>query len=139
MKSGQSLKENFKENLKENLKDLKELNISKVKDELIKLTDVDYLKKELARLTTEIKNYDLEAHLTPQAKMRLKTLEKRFLEIRKAVLKAEKQIGSEVNKLLVILRKASAQTQARVKAMGIGQNKKKTRRKASKKTAKKAV
>jgi hypothetical protein len=116
-----------------------ELNLRKVKDELIKLTDVDYLKKELARLTTEIKNYDLEAHLTPQANMRLKKLEKRFQEIRKSVIRAEKQIGSEVNKLLVILRKASAETQAKVKAMGMGQNKSKTRKKTIKKASKKAV
>ncbi len=117
-----------------------ELNLRKVKDELVKLTDVEYLKKELARLTSEIKNYDLEAHLTPQAKAKLKTLEKRFHEIRKAVIRAEKQIGSEVNKLLVILRKASAETQAKVKSMRMGTTKKKARKKtASKKTSKKVT
>ena len=110
-----------------------ELNLKKVKEELIKLTDVEYLKKELGRLANEIKNYDLNTHLTPQAKAKLKTLEKRFQEIRKAVIRAEKQIGSEVNKLVVILRKASAETQAKVSSMGIGKKKKPQRKASSKK------
>ena len=115
-----------------------DLNLKKVKDELIKLTDVDYLKKELHRLANEIKAYDLNSHLTPQAKARLKTLEKRFQDIRKGVVKAEKQIGTEVSKLLVILRKASAKTQAKVSSMGLG-SKKKSRKKASSKKAGKKV
>ncbi len=113
-----------------------EINLKKVKEELIKLTDVEYLKKELHRLASEIKNYVLNTHLTPQSKTKLKTLEKRFQEIRKGVVRAEKQIGSEVNKLVVILRKASAETQAKVSAMGLGK-KKKSRRKASKKASSK--
>ena len=115
-----------------------ELNLKKVKEELVKLTDVEYLKKELHRLANEIKNYDLNTHLTPQAKTKLKTLEKRFQEIRKAVIRAEKQIGVEVNKLVVILRKASAETQAKVSSMRLG-GKKKSRKKASKKASKKSV
>ncbi len=111
-----------------------ELNLKKVKEELVKLTDVDYLKKELHRLANEIKNYDLNEHLTPQAKAKMKTLEKRFQEIRKAVIRAEKQIGSEVNKLVVILRKASAETQAKMSSMRLGK-KKPARKKASKKAS----
>lgn len=115
-----------------------ELNLKKVKEELIKLTDVDYLKKELLRLANEIKNYDLNEHLTPQAKAKMKTLEKRFQEIRKAVLRAEKQIGSEVNKLVVILRKASAETQAKVSSMRLGGKKKTTKKTTRKASPKKA-
>lgn len=115
-----------------------ELNLKKVKEELVKLTDVDYLKKELHRLANEIKNYDLNTHLTPQAKAKLKTLEKRFQDVRRGVIRAEKQIGAEVNKLVVILRKASAETQAKVSAMGIGKKTaKKARKKSSKKTSSK--
>ncbi len=116
-----------------------ELNLKKVKEELAKLTDVEYLKKELHRLANEIKNYDLNTHLTPQAKAKLKTLEKRFQEIRKAVIRAEKQIGLEVNKLVVILRKASAETQAKVSSIRLGKKKKSQRKASSKKASKKTV
>lgn len=116
-----------------------ELNLKKVKEELAKLTDVEYLKKELHRLANEIKNYDLNTHLTPQAKAKLKTLEKRFQEIRKAVIRAEKQIGLEVNKLVVILRKASAETQAKVSSIRLGNKKKSQRKASSKKASKKTV
>ncbi len=116
-----------------------ELNLKKVKEELVKLTDVEYLKKELLRLANEIKHYDLNEHLTPQAKSRMRTLEKRFQEIRKAVIRAEKQIGSEVNKLVMILRKASAKTKAKVSSLRMGKKKKPQRKASSKKASKKTV
>lgn len=115
----------------------KDLNFTQIKSELLKLTDVDYLKKELQRLANEIKEYKLDVALTPQAKSKLKSLEKRFHDVRKALIKAEKQISTEVNKFVTLLRKTSAQTQAKMVAIRLG--KKTSGKKATKKVAKKTT
>ena len=60
-------------------------DLNSIKAELKRLADVDTLKKELNRLATDIKNFDLSQSLTPQAKARVQKLEKRF-KILKATL-----------------------------------------------------
>lgn len=81
-------------------------DLNSIKSELRKLTDLDYLKKELGQITSEIKNFDLRVKVSPQARGRLKQLEKRFQQIRKSMVALQKQVDGEVNKLIKALRKA---------------------------------
>ncbi len=81
-------------------------DFNSIRKELEKLTDVDYLKKELARVKEEIKNFDVNVHLTPQAKAKLRGLEQSFDELRKRVSKFQKQVDSEIVKFASIIRKA---------------------------------
>ncbi len=60
-------------------------DLNSIKAELKRLADVDTLKKELNKLATDIKNFDLSQSLTPQAKARVQKLEKRF-KVLKATL-----------------------------------------------------
>ncbi len=77
-------------------------------EDLLKVKNVDDLKTELGRLAgdvqSEIQNFDLNSHLSPEAKTRLKSLESRYGQVMKAVHKAQKQFDREFNKSLRVLK-----------------------------------
>lgn len=100
-----------------------------IREELQKLTDVEYLKKELSRAANEIRNFDVDKmNLSPEAKAKLRTLEKRFKEVVKKLRVMEKQVDAEVNKFVSILKKFRSPSAAKT-----------SKKKASKKTARKAA
>lgn len=78
-------------------------------EELLKVKNVDDLKMELGKLAaeiqTEIQKFDINAHLSPEAKSRLKTLESQYAKVMKAVQKAQKQFDREFNKSLRVLKR----------------------------------
>ena len=82
-------------------------DLNSLKDELKKLTDLDYLKKELGQIASDLKKFDFPMKLTPQAKARLRTLEKRFGEVKKRVQILQKQVDGEVNKFISALRRTA--------------------------------
>lgn len=111
-----------------------------IREELQKLTDVDYLKKELSRAAKEIRNFDVDKmNVSPQAKAKLHKLEKRFKEVVKKLRVMEKQVDAEVNKFVVILKKTRAEAETRLReftgASKKSSSKKSSSKKASKKTA----
>ncbi len=100
-----------------------------IREELQKLTDVEYLKKELSRAAKEIRNFDIDKmNVSPEAKAKLHKLEKRFKEAVKKLRVMEKQVDAEVNKYIVILKKFRAKTAAKT-----------SKKKATKKTTRKAA
>ncbi len=109
-----------------------QVNLKAIKKELLKLTDTEYLKTELHKITQDIRGFDLHVKLSPQAKTRLKVVEQRFHEMRLRVAEAQKQVDSEVNKFLQILKKTMHDTEAR---FGFASTSKATAK--AKKTAKK--
>ncbi len=105
-------------------------DLASIKEKLRQLTDLDRLKAELGKMTGEIKNFDLNIHLAPQARSRLKTLEKRFHEVRKRLVLVQKQVDGEVNKFIKVLRRDAGE---RLRSVGLA-GRKKTGKKASRKS-----
>ncbi len=105
-------------------------DLNSIKAELRKLTDLNYLKKELGQITVDIKNFDLRVKMSPQARARMKQLESRFQVIRKKMTALQKQVDSEVNKLIRTLRNAGIAPQ--------GSKRTSTRKKTSARKARKA-
>lgn len=100
-----------------------------IREELQKLTDVEYLKKELSRAAKEIRNFDIDKmNVSPEAKAKLHKLEQRFKEAVKKLRILEKQVDAEVNKYIVILKKFRGKAVAKT-----------SKKKATKKTARKAA
>ncbi len=106
-------------------------DLNSIKSELRKLTDLDYLKKELGQMTSEIKNFDLRVKMSPQTRARMKQLENRFADIRKKMTSLQKQVDGEVNKLIQSLRKAGIAPK--------GTKRKTSRKKTSARKARKAT
>ncbi len=113
-------------------------DLNSIKRELSKLTDVEYLKKEIAKIAIEIRNYESSVKLSPQAKTRLKQLEGHFKDLRTRLTALEKQAESEIGKIIVLLRKAKADAEKRLRDAGIVKAAKR-RKSGSKKTSKKAT
>jgi hypothetical protein len=78
-------------------------------EELLNVKNIDDLKSELGKLAseiqTEIQKFDINAHLSPEAKTRLKALEGRYAKVMKAIHKAQKQFDREFNKSLRVLKR----------------------------------
>ena len=109
---------------------MKDLN--SLKKELKRLADVNVLKKELGRLASEIKRFDVNIHLTPQAKSRLARLEKRFREVVRAVGELQKDVDSSFAKFAKLVRSG------RSSARKASKTTKKTSRRVSTKGTRKA-
>lgn len=103
-------------------------DLASIKEKLRQLTDLDRLKAERGKMTGEIKNFDLHIPLAPQARVRLKTLEKRFKDVRKKIILVQKQIDGEVNKFIKVLRRDAAK---RLRSVGITRSKKTSRKATS--------
>jgi hypothetical protein len=77
-----------------------QVNWQKLKGELNKLADVNKLREDLQKIATEIRKFDFHTILTPDAKERVKTFEKKYAELIKTVHQAQRQVDREVNKIL---------------------------------------
>jgi hypothetical protein len=90
-------------------------------EELLKVKNLEDLKTELAKVAaeiqTEIQSFDLNAHLSPEAKNRLKTLEQRYKTVIRNVQKAQKQFDREFNKSLRVLKRTRQDTEKHFKTI----------------------
>jgi predicted RNase H-like nuclease (RuvC/YqgF family) len=112
---------------------LSSAKIKALKNDLAKLTDVEYLRKELARIAEEIKGFDMHLALSPQAKRRLRALESRFRQLKAAIARLQRQVDQEINKFASILRRSVGMAGGAKKTA----RKAKTTRRAAKKTTRK--
>lgn len=90
-------------------------------EEILQVKNVDELKAELTKLAgevqTEIQNFDIKDHLSPEAKSRLKDLEKRYNEVVRAVHKAQKEFDREFNKSLRTLKSTRQEAEKQLNAI----------------------
>jgi hypothetical protein len=87
-------------------------------ENLLKSKNFDELKSELGKIAgevqTEIQNFDLNAHLSPSAKKKVKELEKRYNEVLRNIQKAQKQFDREFNKTLRTFKKTRTDAEKRL-------------------------
>lgn len=93
------------------------INWEKIKAEIQKLTDVDYLSTELNRIANELKKFDVNAYLSPTAKTRLKDLEKRYSELLKGISKQQRQFDREFNKVVRSLKTHKTDIEKKLKVV----------------------
>lgn len=90
-------------------------------EELMNVKNVDDLKSELTKIATEIQkeiqSFDLNEHLSPEAKSRLKMLEQRYSEVTRSVQKAQRQFDREFNKSLRILKRTRQDAEKQLKGI----------------------
>jgi ATP-dependent helicase/DNAse subunit B len=78
-----------------------------LKKELGRLTDINYLKKEIKRVTIEVKKFDVHAHLNPKSRERLEHLEERFATLLKTLQHLQVQVDSSLDKFIALVKKNS--------------------------------
>lgn len=108
-----------------------------LKTELSRLTDVKYLKKELNRVANEVKTFDVQKHLTPQARQRLEKFESRFHEALKTLQDLQKQVDDNLDRWVSMIRTSGFKHSAKATTKRAS-TKKKTTRKATAKSAAKS-
>ena len=104
-----------------------QVNWTKLKAELNKYADLENLKGEVHRLSQELRKFDINAHLSPSAKVRLKTVETKYHEISKTLNRTQRQVDREVNRVLRNLKTQRARAEkglTMVKAAAIEQRRK---------------
>lgn len=90
-----------------------DLNIQKVKKEIQKLGDLDYVRSEIRRLADEVRQFDVHMKLSPSARKRLKDLENRYETWVRSLSKAQKQLDREFSKALRNIKKTHIEVQKR--------------------------
>lgn len=75
------------------------LDWTKIKKEINRLSDLEVLKTEIQKVREEVKNFDYQGFLSPSAQQRVKDFEKRYNKLMKTVGSAQRQIDREFNKL----------------------------------------
>lgn len=104
-----------------------QVNWTKLKAELNKYADLETLKGEVHRLSQELRKFDINAHLSPTAKGRLKTVETKYHEISKTLNRTQRQVDREVNRVLRNLKTQRARAEkglTLVKAAALEQRRK---------------
>lgn len=107
-------------------------------EELLKAKNLDELKTEFRKIggeiQGEIQNFDLNEHLSPTAKARVKQLEKRYNEVLKTVQKAQKQFDREYSTAIKTMKSAQKDAEKRLEQMKkkLAQQKKEFTKAASK-------
>ncbi len=90
-------------------------------EELLKVKNLDDLKSELtkvaAEIQTEIQSFDINEHLSPEARTRLKKLERRYNEVMRGVHKAQKQFDREFNKSLRVLKRTRQDAEKQIQML----------------------
>jgi hypothetical protein len=108
---------------------MNQVNWSKIVGELNKLADMEKIRSEVNRISQEIRKFDIQAHLSPKAKERLKTVETRYQEIAKTIHRTQRNVDREFSKILrnlkdhrskaeksiAIIRKAAMEQKKRIK------------------------
>ncbi len=77
-----------------------QVNWQKIRNEFNRLSDVDQLKSEVQRIGAEIRKFDYQSVLSPTAKQRLKTFEKRYTVLMRSISTAQRQMDREFNRIL---------------------------------------
>ena len=77
-----------------------QVNWQKIRKELNRLTDVDNLKTEVQRIGTEIRNFDYHTVLSPAAKQKVKTFEKRYSVLMRTIQQAQRQVDREFSRII---------------------------------------
>jgi hypothetical protein len=109
--------------------------LNSIKRELLRLADLDTLKKELKRVATEIKNHEVHINLTPSAARRLEVLEQRFRDLLKRVSELQKQVEGNFEKFVRLVKKSTAR-KGKKSQRSAGKTSKKAAKKSSSKTKK---
>ena len=86
------------------------LNLNKIVQELSQWSDLKHLKKEAQKLSQEIANFDIHSHLNPNARQKIKRLEKRYKELMKSIAQAQKQFDRDFNRTLRYLTKTNSRS-----------------------------
>ena len=115
------------------------MKLKSLKAELKRLSDVGELKKELNRLASEARSFDLTTAISPASRA---LLEKRYKSLHATVTELQTRIDVSFEKLLSLVRKnrggAKSQKTASTKRKAPRAVAKKTVRKAKKKTARRS-
>lgn len=109
-----------------------------LKKELNKLTDIDYLKKEINRVANDVKSFDVQSRLSPEAKERMAKLEKRFEVLIAKLQQLQKQVDTNLEYVLSFVRSGNKTSTVR-RGQSSKVAKKTTKKKAVRKTSKKAA
>lgn len=112
-------------------------DLNYLKKELTRLTDINYLKKEISRLKLEVRKFDMQRHLPPRAKERIEGLEDRFRDALKSLKDLQHQVDSNLDRFVTLVRARTSALRAKRSVSAAARGK--TKRKATRKTAKKAA
>lgn len=91
------------------------LDWQKIRTELAKIKDMQTLKEELHKLSTEIKKIDLDSNLVPQARKQLASLQNRYETFVVQLSSAQKQLDREFNRVWRQMRQTKVQAQSTLK------------------------
>jgi hypothetical protein len=104
-----------------------QVNWSKLLSELNKIADVDRLKSEVQRIGNEIRKFDINAHLSPTARERLKVVESKYQEVSKTLNRTQRQVDREFNRILRNLKGQRARAEKRIELVKVAAKKQKTK------------
>jgi septum formation inhibitor MinC len=113
-----------------------------LKKEVSRLADVDYLKKEINRLTSDIKNSDVSITLTPQAKETLNQIEDRVRHVLQRLSIWQKEVDARIDKLMKMVGRPTGKAARKTTKKSAGASKtskKKSPSRATSPTRKKAT
>lgn len=123
-----------------------EINWNKIRSEVTRLSDVNVLKSEVQKISNEVRNFDYQKVLSPNAKKKVKEFEKKYTKVMKSVQTAQRQVDREFNKIVrQVQEKRQTAEQQIEKLRGLAENQKskidsfiKAKTKSAKTTTKKS-
>ena len=77
-----------------------QVNWKKIRTEFKRLSDVEELKSEVQRIGAEIRKFDFQSVLSPNAQTKIKKFEKRYADLMRAIHQAQRQMDREFNRIL---------------------------------------
>lgn len=77
-----------------------QVNWQRIRNEFQRLADVDKLRNEVQRIGSEIRKFDFQSVLSPNAKERVRTFEKRYSELMRTLHQAQRQMDREFARLM---------------------------------------
>lgn len=77
-----------------------QVNWQKIRKEFSRITDVESLKTEMQKIRKELSKFDLQAVLSPAAKEKVKSFEKRYSTLMRTIHQAQRQVDREFNRIL---------------------------------------
>lgn len=77
-----------------------QINWNKIRNEVTRLSDVNVLKSEVQKISDDVRNFDYQKILSPNAKKKVKEFEKKYTKVMKSVQSAQRQVDREFNKIV---------------------------------------
>lgn len=77
-----------------------QVNWKKIRTEFQRLSDVQELKSEVQRIGAEIRKFDFQSVLSPNAQSKIKKFEKRYADLMRTIHQAQRQMDREFNRIL---------------------------------------